>query len=80
MGDMRLSTLIARGGVLLIPVVACRVSVVSSRAIVTRIMWMRERLGSQVIVTNSHRLDSYIDSFEFLLHHRTKALAISCLP
>ena len=60
---MRLSTVIARGGVSLTLVVPSRVSVVSSCVIVTRILWMRTHFGSQVIVTNSHRLDSYIDSF-----------------
>ena len=44
-------------------VVPCCVSVVSSRVIVEHIMWMRRRLGSQVIVTNSHRLDSFLECF-----------------
>ena len=40
-------------------------SVVSSRVIVAHIMWMRRRLESQVIVTNSHRLDSFLDCYVF---------------
>ena len=59
MRDMRLSTLIARGGVSLILVVPSRVSVVSSRVIVTHIMWTRKRLESEAIVTNSHSIDCF---------------------
>ena len=60
---MRLSMRIARGGVSLILVVHCCASVVSSRVIIAHIMWMRRRLESQVIATNSHRLDSFLDRF-----------------
>ena len=60
---MRLSMRIARGGVSLILVVHCCASVVSSRVIIAHIMWMRRRLESRVIATNSHRLDSFLDRF-----------------
>ena len=62
MRDMRLSTLIARGGVSLILGVRGRVSVVSLRVIIAHIMWMRRRLGSQAIVTNSHNLDWFFSN------------------
>ena len=42
--------------------------VVSSHVIVAHIMWIRRRLESQVIVTNSHRLDSFLDSFVLTTH------------
>ena len=67
MRDMRLSTLIARGGVSLILVVPSRVSVVSSRVIVARIMWVRRRLESEAIVTNSHSLDCFFSRMLCLL-------------
>ena len=42
--------------------------VVTSHVIVAHIMWMRRRLESQVIVTNSHRLDSFLDSLVLTTH------------
>ena len=65
MRDMRLSMRIARGGASLFLVVHSCTSGVSSRVIIAHIMWMRRRLESQVIATNSHRLDSFLDSFVF---------------
>ena len=51
----------------LILVVHSCVSVVSSRAIIQQNMWIRRRLESHVIVTNSHRLDSF--SRHFCAYH-----------
>ena len=65
MRDMRLSMIIARGGVSLILVVPSRVSVVSSRVIVAHIMWMRRRLESEAIVTNSHSIDWFFSKVLF---------------
>ena len=54
---------IARGGVSLILVVHGCVSVVSARVILQHILWIRRRFESQVIVTNSNRLDSFSRHF-----------------
>ena len=64
MRGMQLSIRIARGSASLILVVQSCASVVSSRVIVAHTMWMHKRLGPQV-VTNSHRLDSFLDSWVF---------------
>ena len=44
-------------------VVHCATSVVSSGVIIAHIMWTRRRFESQVIVTHSHRLESFCRQF-----------------
>ena len=71
---------IARGGVSLILVVHTCASVISSRVIIAHIMWMRRRLETQVILTKSHHLDSFLDSFAFTtLAELNNQLAVSHL-
>ena len=74
-----LSIRIDRRGVSLIPVVHSGACVVSSRLIMAHMMWTRKRVESQVIVTSSHRVESFSRQFCACNRIRAGSVSVPCI-